>query len=114
MWAAMEERRIYLQLRIEDVARQAGVSPNTLRSVGSGRPTRPLTDAGIERALKWERGSLDRLRAGQKPTLVGGGNPPFSLADQAEWDIWSETDLSPKQRSGAIQQRRERIRQTGQ
>ena len=110
----MEDRRIYLALRIEDVARRADVSANTLRSVGRGRAARPLTEAGVERALRWKGGSLQRLREGKPPLLVGGEDPPSKLRDEREWDIWAEEDLSPSARMGAIRKARdESMRRTG-
>lgn len=113
IWQAMDARRVYLDVQVVELARLAGVSYNTLRSAGRGRPLRPLNERGIERALRWKPGSLDRLRHGKEPLPVGGEDPPFLLRTDREWEIWSEEDLSPAARAGAIRKARDRMSQTG-
>lgn len=107
--SAMDDRRTELGMYWEDVAEAAGLSYETLRAIRRGRPMRSLTRAKVERALQWPHGHIERLIRD-----ADAGTPPFELRDETERKIWAEKDLTPDQRSGAIKQRRGRIRQTGQ
>jgi hypothetical protein len=68
----MDERRAELQLTWNEVAEKAGITREGLRRtrVGTGH-IRSLTKHGIEKALAWERGSVDTILAGGEPTPTG-------------------------------------------
>lgn len=106
---AMDDRRTELGMLWEDVAAAAGVSYETLRAIRRGRMMRSLTRAKIEQALRWPRGHIQDLL-----TRPPEEQPPFELRDDTERQIWSETRLTAGQRTGAIKEWRQRIRQTGQ
>lgn len=83
---ALDERRLELGMRWEDVARAGGISYETIRNVRNGRPMRPLTKANLERALRLKRGSIDAgvltpLDEPDEPEL-----PPFNEVQQAALD----------------------------
>lgn len=63
----MDERRGELALTWQQVAEEAGVSTETLYRIADGRQMRTTTKKGVERALRWQRGSVDRILAGGKP-----------------------------------------------
>jgi hypothetical protein len=66
--ALMDERRLELRLTWQDVAERGGISLRALANARTGdAEIRPLTQAGIEVALKWERGSVTRILAGGDP-----------------------------------------------
>lgn len=66
----MAARRKELRLRWSDVADLAGISYETLRIIRRGHVEgmRPLTESGIEQALKWVPGSIAEVLTGGKPT----------------------------------------------
>ncbi|MBG0814180.1 hypothetical protein [Planomonospora sp. ID82291] len=79
----MTERRDELGLYWNDVAERAGLTKEGLRSVRGGVGTmRPPTKRGIETALRWTRGSVDRILEGGSPvtleaeTAVRAAAPP--------------------------------------
>jgi len=64
----MEDRRIELRLRWQDVAEAGGLSLKTLHSVRTGSAgIAPLTERGIDQGLQWESGSVR--------SIIGGGEP---------------------------------------
>lgn len=67
--SAIETRRGELGLSLREVAELAGITGETLRAVrkGSNEPS-ALTKRGIERALQWAPGSIERVHAGGKAT----------------------------------------------
>jgi hypothetical protein len=67
----MDSRRRDLRLTWDEVAAHAGIHRETLRQIriGSG-DIRPLSAAGIENALEWERGSIDAILEGRDPTTI--------------------------------------------
>jgi hypothetical protein len=72
----MNERRLDLGLRWDDVARRAEVSAEGLRALRrDGSVPRELTQRGVEKALGWRRGSVLRV--------IGGGDPEV-LEDQPD------------------------------
>lgn len=76
----MEERRLDLGLRWNDVAAESGMSVEGLRAMRrDGAVPRPLNQRGIEKALRWERGSIDRILQGEDPV-------PVAAAPDAELD----------------------------
>lgn len=64
----MNERRGELGLRWEDVAERAGVSPQTLYRISDPNRIRVGTRKGIERALRWQSGSIESIAEGGEPT----------------------------------------------
>ncbi|GGK93780.1 hypothetical protein Ppa06_61970 [Planomonospora parontospora subsp. parontospora] len=67
----MTERRDELGLYWNDVAERAGLTKEGLRSVRGGAGTmRPPTKRGIEAALRWARGSVDRILEGGAPVAL--------------------------------------------
>lgn len=64
----MDQRRVGLRLTWREVAEAAGISYEALRTTRSGPGgIAPLTEAGIEDALQWERGSIRRILDGGDP-----------------------------------------------
>lgn len=82
--AALDERRIELGLLWDDVATAAHVSYETLRNIRRGRPSRALNKANLERALKLQRGSIDRLVAGGDIVPLDEGESVVSRNARAE------------------------------
>lgn len=80
----MDERRADLDLTWNEVAERAGVTREGLRRtrVGSGH-IRSLTKRGIERALQWSAGSVDRVLAGEEPEPA----PPSGRLYNARLDV---------------------------
>lgn len=68
---AMNERRLDLGMRWNEVARRAGVSTETLFRFRKGLRTEETTHA-VERALQWQRGSVDIILAGGQPSADAG------------------------------------------
>lgn len=64
----MNEQRVALGLTWRQVAKAAGITPQSLLAVRQGRKCRQLTEAGIERALRWARHSIAAVRHGGCPT----------------------------------------------
>ena len=59
---AMEQRRLALNLRWQDVSEQGGVSIKALHDARRGHAgISPLTRRGIERGLQWPAGEVGRL-----------------------------------------------------
>jgi len=86
---AVEDRRLELGIRKQEVAERAGVTASYLRRVLSGKnPLSPDLKAGLERALQWPRGHIDSLR----PSGDSDRPPPGSRYTQEEWDRLDATD----------------------
>jgi ribosomal protein L30/L7E len=66
----MDQRRRDLGMAWSRIAADAGITVETLRALrrGANEPSN-LTKSGIERALQWGRGSVDKVLAGGEPTL---------------------------------------------
>jgi hypothetical protein len=65
----MAQRREERGLRWKDVAEIAGVTTETLRQIrGGGGTIRPLTRAGLEKAMVWANGSVQAVLDGGDPT----------------------------------------------
>ena len=61
----MEERALELGLSWREIASRAHIAYETLRDLRSGRHVpRPLTARNLDRALRWEPGSVQRILAG--------------------------------------------------
>lgn len=93
--ALMEERRLELGLRWQDVAEHGGVSLKALHSARTGNASiRPLTQQAIENGLRWQHGSIQRVIDGGDPVaasiertpVIATGSaalPPLAVADYA-------------------------------
>lgn len=99
---AIEDRRLELALRLQDVAEAAGISLKTLHSVRTGdKGIAPLTQIGLARALHWTPDSVKRILDGLDPEelpVIGSAGahaskPPIA-ADLAAEDI-SDDQLAP-------------------
>jgi hypothetical protein len=67
----MDERRLELRLTWREVAEAGEVSYEAVRAARNGtQDIRPLTQAGIEKGLHWERGSISLILAGGYPQPV--------------------------------------------
>lgn len=68
---AMDARSLDLDLKWDEVAAAARISPATLRAIrrGTNQPSR-RTKRRIETALQWEPGSIDDILAGGQPTPI--------------------------------------------
>lgn len=76
----VERRADELNLTWTDLAKDAGITVQTLRQVrlGANEPSR-ATKRGLERALGWQLGSVDMILAGGSPALASErevGPPP--------------------------------------
>jgi hypothetical protein len=64
----MDERRRFLRRTWDQVAVDASITYETIRQVRGGTgEIRPLTKRGIEDALRWTPGSVDRILQGGAP-----------------------------------------------
>jgi hypothetical protein len=66
----MDARRLDLGLTWDEVSTESRVHRETIRSIRN-RETgsiRPLTKRGLERALHWRPGSIDKILSGGDPT----------------------------------------------
>ncbi len=82
----IDERRDQLGLYWNEVAQLADITKEGLRSVRlETRGLRPATKRGIERALRWEAGTVDRILAGgdpeEMPPAPAPTDPPVSVFD---------------------------------
>jgi len=82
----MDERRTDLELRWEDVADLIGISETGLRRLRhrEGMP-RKLTCRGIERAMGWTRGSVERI-------VLDNGDPELSDEKEAPRGLEAECE----------------------
>lgn len=82
----MEERRVELGLRWQDVADAGGVSLKALHSARTGNASiRPLTQQAIENGLRWEHGSIQRVMDDGDPIPLRAVTG-VELADATEQD----------------------------
>lgn len=66
--AAMDERRLELGMRWQDVAAAGDVSLRAINNARTGdRDIRPLTRYGIEKGLRWTPGTIERVLSGRRP-----------------------------------------------
>lgn len=72
----MDERRGELALTWQQVADEAGVSTETLYRIADGRTPRTTTRKGIERALRWQPGSIDAIAHEGEPTPLAAEPEP--------------------------------------
>jgi len=79
--ALMNERRLDLNLTWREVAERGRVSMRALGYARTGDDEiRPLTQAGIETGLGWERGSVSLILDGGDPVPLGGAVVPLPPA----------------------------------
>jgi hypothetical protein len=76
----VDARRAELGLKLREVSEASGLSIEQLRAIryGESQP-RGLSRAAIERALRWEPGSVDRILSGEggpEPLPAGDGTAP--------------------------------------
>ncbi|ONF62264.1 hypothetical protein [Amycolatopsis keratiniphila] len=92
----MDDRRAYLRIKWQDVAKRAVLSIATLGRVRSGKGELTTdTKYAIEDALEWERGSIDAILDGGEPTPkpetppvpAAGGNPRALIAEWTPAEI---------------------------
>jgi hypothetical protein len=78
------ERRQELRLSIEAAAKRGKINRLTWRSIEAGeeRERRDTTFPGVEEALEWERGSVDRIMRGGTPAEIDP--PPAQVPDAVE------------------------------
>jgi transcriptional regulator with XRE-family HTH domain len=74
----MDERRGELGLTLAEVAECAGLTAEGLRNLrtGKSRTIRVKSKAGIERALRWDRGSVDAILSGGAPVSAPDPSEP--------------------------------------
>jgi hypothetical protein len=76
---AIEDRRIYLRMSWDEVARGADISVAHLRRIRSGAaPLTPMVARGLEESLQWDNGSVNRVLAGGEPRIVHVGSAQMS------------------------------------
>lgn len=92
----MDERRLELDMKWEEVAAAAGIKPPTLRAIrnGTNHPS-PLTMRGIDRALRWEPGSVDAVLAGGTPTVRerAPAGPGYETAEAGPMAVPTDEEL---------------------
>ena len=94
----IDDRRSDLGMTWDDLAREAGVSTETLRLAGERR-MRTTSKKKIESALRWKRGSIDAIWAGGEPTpLPNVEDYPPELLDAVERQLWDISELSEQDR----------------
>jgi hypothetical protein len=82
--AAMDERRLELELDWRQVAERGGITYETLRAARRGSRNIPAkTRRAIEQGLAWERGSVLAVLDDRAPTPVGRG-PAMQPTDVVE------------------------------
>lgn len=93
--AAYVERRIAeLGLEYAEVARQADFSIEVLRKIRNGIKARVTTYTKLERALKWEYGSVEAILAGGEPSPIEAeASPPTPLEPEPQ----PSPGLSPRE-----------------
>ncbi|MFF5004650.1 hypothetical protein ACFY3G_17685 [Streptomyces phaeochromogenes] len=84
------ERRITeLALEYAEVARLAEISDETLSKIRKGQKARGSTYRKLERALRWQQGSVAEILAGGQPTPIeasaaNGPSSPSGLSQEEE------------------------------
>lgn len=80
--AAMEERRLELNLEWRDIATRSGVSYETLRALRRTGRASSLSKRRAEHALAWEPGSIDAIIGGGRPVALSVGGTPTNTTAQ--------------------------------
>ena len=103
------ERRVDLGMTQEDARAAGGPSTATMRLIEGAlqRNYHPATLRDLEKALRWERGSVARILAGRDPVPVTDSPPPQTASSgPSPFTVLADRlglDLDPYRR--AIQQR---------
>lgn len=64
----MNERRVELRMKWDEIATEAQITPAYLRKIRTGEVrASDLTTARLEDVLKWPPGTIDALESGQRP-----------------------------------------------
>jgi len=94
----MRERGIELGKRWVQIAREAGITTSALGGIRRGqyRPS-PHTARALERALKWEPGSIDAILAGGDPTPMRTTDEVIASAQEITAQV--EQRLADRRRS---------------
>lgn len=94
-------RRKELRLSVETAAKRAKINRLTWKSIEDGeeRERRDTTFPGVEDALEWERGSVDRIMRGRSPIEI---NPPEAEVPDAVEDAARLLQLVRKQFGEAV------------
>jgi hypothetical protein len=80
--AAIEDRRLDLEMSWTEVAETARIAAVTLRNIRRGRnQPSALNKRRLENALRWTPGSVDAILAGGEPTTLGAELSDSGLAD---------------------------------
>lgn len=82
---AMDARRLSLNLEWRDLAKEAGVSYETLRALRRAGTAAALTKRRVEDALHWAPGSID--------AVLAGGDPMPTEPEQSGYDVDELRDL---------------------
>ena len=79
----IDQRRLELGMKWDEVAAAAGIKPPTLRAIrnGTNSPS-PLTMRGLDRALQWAPGSVEQILKGSDP--LPADQPPADPMGAAE------------------------------
>ncbi|WP_181785393.1 hypothetical protein [Streptomyces phytophilus] len=116
----MDARRLDLRMTWRQVADAASISAETIRALRRGdNAPGDITKRGLEDALRWERGSIDRILAGGEPTPVrertagrGGHTLPDNDPTRRILDAALE-QLTPEQQEEFLRQELERRERGG-
>lgn len=100
--ALMDQRRLELGLRWQDVADGGGVSLKALHSARTGNASiRPLTQRAIEDGLRWEHGSIQRVLDDGEPIALRAVTE-VELADATEQDHEPPADPNMEMASAVV------------
>lgn len=113
---AMTRRRLDLGMKTwRDLAQAAGIAYETLRALRKAEGgTAEGTVHGVERALQWQVGSIERILKGGSPLPIGALPSPTaemagSVTELADWEDEEDSAITPQLRAllKAAQQRTE-------
>lgn len=91
--AYVEQRIAALGLEYAEVARLAGFSIEVLRKVRNGVNARGSTYRKLERALRWEQGSVAAILAGGEPTPIEVESAPVPDHDPTQSPMLSSREM---------------------
>src|SRR5690242_14695781 len=66
----MEDRRLELDMDWQEVAELVGISRQALLDIRNGTTPRPKTARGIDRALQWRPGSVQKYLQDKTPPVI--------------------------------------------
>lgn len=94
----MDERRQALGMTWAEVAREAGITVETLRAIrrGKNEPS-DLTKRGLDRALRWRPGGTASILAGREPHPIDA--PPPGESSDVEAAIEGDSSITPQLRA---------------